>query len=118
MTIILEKYSVPEKGQLNLAVNISAEIKVSAAEARRKVNGYVISHVSNLMLGDPTVELVIRDRVYWRVVVNHTLPGFGSIGKVGAIEVDVETGEIKELSPEQSEEMIRQAKALATRRAN
>ncbi len=114
MTIILERHTIPDKGKLDISLNISTEIKISAEEARRKVNGFVISNISNLMMGDRQVELVIRERVYWRVIVHHTLPGFGAIGKVGEIDVDVETGKVEEPSVEKVEEMYRRAKALAS----
>jgi len=42
------------------------------------------------------------------------LPGFGAIGKVGEIDVDVETGKVEEPSAEKIEEMKRRAKALAS----
>ena len=114
MTIILEHHTIPTKGRFDISLNVSTEIQVSAEEARRKVNGFVISNISNLMMGDHQVELVIRERVYWRVFVNHTLPGFGAIGKVGEIDVDVETGKVEEPSAEKIEEMKRRAKALAS----
>ncbi|MGH2520973.1 MAG: hypothetical protein ACRDH2_00585 [Anaerolineales bacterium] len=49
------------------------------------------------------------------MAVNHTLPGFGAIGRIGTIDVDVETGELLPVSPEQVEEMKRRAKILAAR---
>jgi len=59
--------------------------------------------------------LVVGERVYWRVAVNHTLPGFGAIGKIGTIDVDVETGEIQPVSSGRLEEMKQRAKILASR---
>jgi hypothetical protein len=113
MTIILEKYPIPASGRLELSVNISTDIKISADDARRRVNGYLLNSLSHLMVSAREAELVIGERVLWRVPINHTLPGFGSIGRIGVIEVDVETGELIALSIEQIEEMKRRAKTLA-----
>lgn len=115
MTIILERYPVPDSGPLKLSVEISAEINVSADEARRKVNGFLLNNLSYLTIGERQPELVVGKGVYWRVAVNHTLPGFGALGRIGAIDVDVETGELQPVSPEQLEEMKQRAKALAAR---
>ena len=115
MTIILERYPIPDSGPLKLSVEISAEIKVSADEARRKVNGFLLNNLSYLTIGERQPELVVGERVCWRVAVNHTLPGFGALGRIGMIDVDVETGELQPVSPEQLEEMKRRAKALAAR---
>jgi hypothetical protein len=38
--------------------------------------------------------LVLADRIVWRVPVVLTMPGHGVLGRVGEIDVDVETGEI------------------------
>jgi hypothetical protein len=114
MTIILERYPIPSSGRLELSVNISTEIKISADEARRRVNGFLLNNLSHLTVSDRETELVIGERVYWRTTINHTLPGFGPIGKIGTIDVDVETGEIQPVLPEQLEEMKRRAKALAS----
>ena len=115
MSIILERYPVPESGLLKLSVEISAEIKVSAVAARRKVNGFLLNHLSYLTIGERQPELVVGERVYWRVAIHHTLPGFGAIGRIGMLDVDVETGEIQPVSPEQLEGMKQRAKALASR---
>ncbi len=46
MTIVLERYPIPDKGSLKVSVEISAEIKISADEARRKVNGWLLNNLS------------------------------------------------------------------------
>ena len=113
MSIVLERYSVPDVGRLSLSVEVSAEIKVSAAEARRKVTGFVLNQLSYLAVGDRQPELVVGERVFWRVGVHHTLPGFDSVGRIGTIDVDVETGELLPVSEEELEEMRRRARTLA-----
>ncbi len=46
MTIIIEPYTVPEKGKVELDVKRSFEINVSAAEARQKVRWWLRDEVS------------------------------------------------------------------------
>ena len=93
MTIALESLSRPRSGKLDVDVRLSCEVNYTAVVARRRVSGYVASNVSVLMGGeDPT--LVLADRVVWRVPVVLTMPGHGVLGRVGEIDVDVETGEI------------------------
>ena len=93
MTVALESLSRPRSGRLDVDVRLSCEINYTAVAARRRVSGYVASNVSVLMGGeDPT--LVLADRIVWRVPVVLTMPGHGVLGRVGEIDVDVETGEI------------------------
>jgi len=93
MTVALEKLSQPRSGKLDVDVRLSCEVNYTAVAARRRVSGYVASNVSVLMGGEePT--LVLADRIVWRVPVVLTMPGHGVLGRVGEIDVDVETGEI------------------------
>jgi hypothetical protein len=93
MTVALESLSRPRSGKLDVDVRLSCEVNYTAVAAKRCVSGYVASNVSVLMGGeDPT--LVLADRIVWRVPVVLTMPGHGVLGRVGEIDVDVETGEI------------------------
>jgi len=93
MTVALESLSRPRSGKLDVDVRLSCEVNYTAVSAKRRVSGYVASNVSVLMGGeDPT--LVLADRIVWRVPVVLTMPGHGVLGRVGEIDVDVETGEI------------------------
>lgn len=114
MSIILERYDTPKTGQLKISFDISAQINISADDARRKVNGFLLNNVSYLIVGEKHPELVIGERVVWRVGVNHSLPGFGEIGRIGIIDVDVETGAIVPVTAQYIDEMIHRAKTLAT----
>jgi hypothetical protein len=85
---------VGNEGQtMGVALERLSSPRYTAVAARRRVSGYVASNVSVLMGGeDPT--LVLADRIVWRVPVVLTMPGHGVLGRVGEIDVDVETGEI------------------------
>jgi len=83
----------------------------SATAARRRVGRFVADEISYLMRsGQPS--LVIADRIYWRVPVVLTFPGHGSVGSVGAIDMDVETGQLR-VTPKLIAEMQQRATDLA-----
>ena len=67
--------------------------EIDAESARRKVTGWLVSDVGNLLIGD-TPALMIADRAVWRVPVLLTSPSRGVIGTVGSVDVDAQTGEI------------------------
>ena len=69
-------------------------MNVTAFVARRKVNGLLLDRVGTGLYADEP-ELVISDqRMCWRVPVILALPTLGRLGQVGAVEVDVQTGEV------------------------
>ncbi len=114
MTIILENLSLPEKGPVEIKVNVSFEIKVTAEEARRKVNRWLIDHVSILMGGLQPTLIWTGKQAVWRVPVHLTFPHTGSVGTVGEVEVEVEMGELQNLEARKAE-IERCARELAAR---
>lgn len=74
-------------------IHLSIEVNVTAMTARRKVNAFLATHVGNLLLAsEPSLTLV--ERLVWRVPVDLTNPEQGRVGRVGEVDVDVETGEL------------------------
>lgn len=81
------------QGRLSIHIEVTADMNFSAVAARRKVTGFVADQISTQMHGtEPT--LVVGERIRWRVPVWFSLPHKGDLGEVGAIEVDVETGQL------------------------
>ncbi len=97
MSVILDTYVIPEKGKVELKVNQTFEIKVTAVKARRQVRRWLRDEVSHLLSPDPPT-LVLGERVVWRVPVRIGFPNVGCIGWVGTIEVDVNTGSMNNSS--------------------
>jgi hypothetical protein len=111
MVIMLDPYTIPEKGKVDLKVDRSFEIKVTAEEARRQVDRWLLNEVSYLIGADaPT--LIVGERVVWRVPAWIGFPNAGRVAIVGAVEVDVETGEMNN-TPECQAELERRARELA-----
>jgi hypothetical protein len=94
MTIVqLEGSPLPAAVDLEIGIKLRAQIRVTAFTAQRKVSKLVLDRVSNLLCGnEPT--LVVADRLRWRVPVWLGFRTTGLVGKVGEIDVDMETGEV------------------------
>lgn len=93
MKILWDQIDLPEHGTVELTLSHTFEIKVTATEARRKVNGWLLDYVSYMMRAQmPT--LVIGNCVSWHVPVVLTTPDLGAVGEVGIVHVDVKTGQM------------------------
>jgi hypothetical protein len=96
-----------------MKVNHCINIYITATMARRHVSRLVISEIGNLLCGgEPS--LVVGERVCWRVPITLAYPDTGPAGQVGALDVDVETGEVL-VTPEQLAEITDYAHHLAQR---
>ena len=111
MTILLDPYSIPEKGTVELNLKRSFEIKITAEEARRQINRWLRDEVSILISADLPV-LVVGQQVVWRAVAWISFPHTGRAGQVGVIDVDVTTGAMNN-TPECKAEIERQAEEVA-----
>lgn len=105
--------SLPQTGKLEVEIRVSADVNISAYAARQKANGFLLSHVGYMLhAGEP--ELVIGPRIVWRVPVILSQRSRGDVGQVGALDVDVETGQVI-IRPSQIEEMQTRADEIARR---
>lgn len=91
MTIILEPYEIPEKGDVELKIERAFEVKITAAEAQRRVRAWLRDEISMLIDADPPT-LVVGEQVVWRVPAWIGFPHTGRAGEVGFIDVDVTSG--------------------------
>jgi hypothetical protein len=111
MTVKVESLA-PTAGQFSINIQLSATVKVTAFSARQKVTGFVANEIStNIHGAEPT--LIVGDRICWRVPIILSMPPSGDRGEVGAIDVDVETGQLR-LTPNLIEEIKHRAEYLAT----
>lgn len=93
MTILLDSYPVPAKGNVELNVQLSFDIRTTAEEAQKLVQRWLLNEVSYL-LRSLLPSLAIGERVVWRVPISIGYPDLGHIGVIGMIDVDVQTGEL------------------------
>lgn len=113
MNITLDHCMIPEKGIVELKINRLFEIKVTAEEARRKVNRWLMNEVS-MMIGAEAPTLVVGEQVVWRVPAWIGFPHTGRAGTVGTVDVDVQTGDMDN-TPEVKAKIERCAEAVAAR---
>ncbi len=91
MTVLLELDTLPPQGAVTLKVEYSFDIKITAQQARRQVDRWLLNQVSYLMgAGEPM--LVVAHQVVWRVPVYLSTPDFGQFGPLGIVEVMVNDG--------------------------
>jgi hypothetical protein len=77
-----------------LQVNIHIQAEVLSAEAvQRRANVWLLENVGNLLRAE-SPELVLGEKLVWRLDVALTSPTRGWIGSVGRLKVDATTGEI------------------------
>lgn len=89
----VEQLTLPRSRQVEIQINLSSAVNITAVSARRKVNAFLATHVGNLLLaGEPA--LTITDRIVWRVPVDVTDPVNGRLGRVGDVDVAVDSGEL------------------------
>lgn len=114
MTIILESEASPETGvRFELDVNVSALVQVSALQARRLVNRYLMEHVGSALYGTtPENLIVVRDQVYWQVPIFLSRGPEGTVGPVAVVRIHIESGELS-LTENFLEEVKRNAQRSA-----
>ena len=101
----------PQTGKLAIDIRISATVNVTAFSARQKVTSFVADEIStNMHGGEP--RLIVGERICWRVPVILSMPPTGDRGEVGAIDVDIETGQLM-VTGALVEEIERRAEYLA-----
>ena len=104
MAIILERYPLPSTGHLRLDITVEADIRISAEEAQKTVSHHLFNDVNYLLWGE-VPSLVLSQRTVWRVPVFIGLVGVGRIGSVTTVDVDVESGEVQDITPQMIEKM-------------
>jgi hypothetical protein len=103
--------SLLHTGRLEVDIKVTADVNISAYAARQRVDNFVLSDISYLMhAGDPVI--VLAERICWRVPVILSLASRGAVGEIGAIDVDVETGQMH-ITPQLIAEMKARAEGLA-----
>ncbi|MEM7345061.1 MAG: hypothetical protein AAF485_12525 [Chloroflexota bacterium] len=94
MSVMVETITLPDSGLLDIEIKLTANIQITQVTAQRQVSVFVGNHIADLLHGEEP-DLVLRENgVYWRVPVILSSRSMGRIGQVGAIDVDVETGDL------------------------
>jgi hypothetical protein len=112
VNITLTGAGVQDTQELNIQVSIVATINIEAKAARRKVTGWLVSEVGNMLTGGMPQLIINQDQTTWRVPVILSSSTVGPIGEVGAVEVNAESGELI-ITPALRQQIIDNAKHLA-----
>ena len=91
MAVLIENINIQAAGMVE--IHRTVEVRVTAEDARRKVNRWVHDYVSYMMRAE-TPTLVIGERALWRVPVALTASHVGRVGGVGEIDVDAISGKL------------------------
>ncbi len=112
--LLLENQDIPESGRLELDIRVSADIRVAAPEAQRRVTRLLAQDVSYQMYGGQPQLVVGGERVVWRVPAYLGLPKLGEFGPLGTVDVDVQTGAVEPLSQTRMTNLLAHARAATS----
>jgi hypothetical protein len=80
--------------RIDVSINISATLNVTAYTAKRKANTFVLNRLGTGLFGDEP-QLVVTDKlICWRVPIFVATASQGRLGQIGQIDVDAQTGEV------------------------
>lgn len=107
MTVILDQVKIPESGIFE--IHQIVQINVSATQAKRLANRYLLNEVSYMLIAD-LPDLVINGRAVWRAPV---WIGFARHGRtdLGVLTIDAESGDFVNVEAETAELRVRAAAA-------
>jgi hypothetical protein len=112
MTLVVIPVSqVSTASRVQVSVHVQAEV-MSPEAARRQANVWLLENVGNLLRAE-TPELVMGERLAWRMNVVLTSPVRGTLGRVGQLELDATTGEVVSAGAALIKELRANAQALA-----
>lgn len=104
---------LPEGSQVTVYVTGegAAEPLLDPHLARRKANGWLVTHVGRVMAQQPQL-IQVGGQLVWRFKAFLTMQGHSPHGPVGTVDVDAYTGEVQ-TDESAATEMIANATALA-----
>lgn len=106
----------PTSSRVSLRIEVTGDLNVSAFVARQKANRFLILEVGDqLRAGKP--ELIVHQVLGWRVPVEYAPSKSGTLGIVGHLLVDGETGEITIADGLTTEDLLSRADTLYERTA-
>jgi len=85
---------IPDQAEVTVTFQISAKANITPFGAKQEVDDFLLDAVGNLLCAGEPELFVAEEGMYWRVPVHYVLPSKGKVGRVGALLVDVQTGEM------------------------
>lgn len=114
--VTLTGWTLAGQSKVNVKIEVTAQINVSAVIARQKANRFLILQAGDqLCAGEP--ELVVGATLGWRVPVQYAPSRWGVLGVVGHLMIDADTGEVTVADGRTTEDLMKGAEALYERAA-
>jgi len=102
------------QSKVDVKIEVTSQINVSAFVARQKANRFLIAQVGDqLCAGEP--ELVVGAALRWRVPAQYAPSRRGVLGVVGHLLIDADTGETTIADGRTVEDLLKGAEALYER---
>ena len=92
-TITLKGDGLQTAQAWNIEIAVEATVNLDARAARRKVTGWLVDNVGNMVIGGAP-KLVIGRQTVWRVPALLTSTYHGIVGEIGVVDVNAETGDL------------------------
>lgn len=89
--ILLDHFTLPKKGRVDLLLNWSFDIRITAEEARQLVDDWLFDDVSTMITTGEPLLVVDGSTAVWRVPTIFTATHIGEVGTAGTVDVDVQT---------------------------
>jgi len=90
---VLSNLRVPDKSAISVRIEVSSEVNISAFAARQLANQYLLHRIGD-QVGALEPELVVGERLFWRLPVQYAPSLLGPLGIVGHLLVDAQSGEV------------------------
>ena len=85
---------IPEQAEVSFKFEISAKANITSFVAKQSIEDFLLNSVGNLLCAGEPEFFVGEGGIFWKIPVHYTIPSKGTLGTVGSLLVDVQTGEI------------------------
>ena len=109
-TITLDGAGVQALQDFDLEISVYAKINISPQAAQRQVTGWVVSEVSNMLMGGKP-RLIVSQPTVWRVPIILSSSDQGFLGEIATVDVDAATGQLL-LTINSAQEILAHAQAF------
>lgn len=111
MKATLEKWPAPRGAKVQIRVEVTADVRISAEAAQEIADDFLLLEVGDLLsAGEPALRAA--EHLSWEVPILLSNAAQGTLGEVGRLLVDAETGAI-EFTEQNRREVKAHARALS-----
>ena len=111
--VVLPPDGVSDSEHVHVSVHVNAQV-MSPDRARRKASGWLLDQVGNLLHAE-TPQLVLDQHLVWQFQVALTSPKQGTVGYIGTVRLDAQSGEV--VAPDSTRSILHHHAGLFAQRA-